>query len=33
MQEMETMNVGIRRNLTPFTYENVSDAAVKDIIQ
>ena len=33
MQEMETMNVGIRRHLNPFTYESVRDDIVKDMIE
>ena len=32
MQEMETMNVGIRRHLTPYIYESVREDVVKDMI-
>ena len=32
IQEMETMNVGIRRHLTPFTYESVQEKAISDIV-
>jgi DNA-directed RNA polymerase beta subunit len=32
MQEMETMNVGIRRHLTPYIYESVQEDVVKDMI-
>lgn len=32
IQEMETMNVGIRRHLRPFTYESIQEDVVKDMI-
>ena len=32
IQEMETMNVGIRRHLKPFTYESIQEEAVKEMI-
>lgn len=32
VQEMETMNVGIRRHLQPFTYESIQDDAVHEEI-
>jgi DNA-directed RNA polymerase beta subunit len=32
IQEMETMNVGIRRHLTPFEYESIQEDVVKDMI-
>ncbi len=31
IQEMETMNVGIRRHLKPFTYESIREDVVKDM--
>jgi DNA-directed RNA polymerase beta subunit len=32
MQEMETMNVGIRRHLKPFTYESIREDIAKEMI-
>lgn len=32
IQEMETMNVGIRRHITPFEYESIQEDVVKDMI-
>ena len=32
IQEMETMNVGVRRHLTPFTYESIREDIVKEMI-
>jgi DNA-directed RNA polymerase beta subunit len=32
MQEMETMNVGIKRHIKPFIYESVKEDVIKDII-
>jgi len=32
VQEMETMNVGIRRHLTPFTYESIQEDVVKNMM-
>jgi hypothetical protein len=29
---METMNVGIRRHITPFEYESIQEDVVKDMI-
>jgi DNA-directed RNA polymerase beta subunit len=32
IQEMETMNVGIRRHLKPFIYESIQEDVIKDMI-
>jgi DNA-directed RNA polymerase beta subunit len=32
IQEMETMNIGIRRHLTPYIYESVQEDVIKDMI-
>ena len=32
MQEMESMNVGIRRHLKPFTYESIREDVAKEMI-
>lgn len=33
VQEMETMNVGIRRHIMPFTYESVQENFIKEMIE
>lgn len=32
VQEMETMNIGIKRHITPFIYESIKEDVIKDVI-